>query len=61
MSDVASELGVNVTVLKERLRINGYCLLGDMLVSEALLKRVEAELGKAEGATRSDVEEILRR
>lgn len=61
LSEVASELGVSVTVLREKLRINGYCLLGDMLISEALLKRVEAELEKSEGATRSEVEEVLRK
>lgn len=61
LSEVAAEYGLSVDVVRENIEFEGYRLLGDMLISEALLKEVETELERFEGRVRSDVEEALRK
>ncbi|MBS7288739.1 MAG: DUF790 family protein [Candidatus Freyarchaeota archaeon] len=61
LNEVAAEYGLSVDAVKENLKVEGYRLLGDVLVSDALLREIEAELERVEGGTRSEAEEVLRR
>ncbi|MBS7247825.1 MAG: DUF790 family protein [Candidatus Jordarchaeales archaeon] len=61
LSEVAAEYGLSVDVVRKNIEFEGYRILGDMLISETLLKEVEAELERFEGGVRSDVEDALRK
>lgn len=61
LDEVAAEYGLSVDAVKENLEVEGYRLLGDVLISEALLREIEAELDRVDGGTRSEAEEVLRR
>ncbi len=61
LNEVATEYGLSLDAVKENIKVEGYLLLGDMLISESFLKELETKMKCFEGATRSDVEEELKR
>ncbi len=61
LNEVAAEYGLSLDDVRKNVKVEGYHLLGDMLISERILREVKTELERISEGTRVDVENVLRK